>query len=188
MASTVAIATRRRWPSESWCGARSVTPVIRTAAVHPVADRVAVEAEVEGAEGDVLGDGRHEELVVGVLEHEPDRRSQLAQVIADLQAGHLELPLPAQQPVEMEHQRRLAGAVRAEDGDALAVGHVQVEPVEPEHAVRIAVPQPAGVDGAAHAASSAITRTGTSTTTRALTNATSARPNASRASRGIVPP
>ena len=30
MASTVAIATRRRWPSESWCGARSATCPIRT--------------------------------------------------------------------------------------------------------------------------------------------------------------
>ena len=76
IASTVAIATRRRWPSESWCGARSAT------SLHPHGgqrlatrsrDLVARAAEVERAEGDVLAHGRHEELVVGVLEDEARR-------------------------------------------------------------------------------------------------------------------
>ena len=43
-------------------------------------------------------------------------------VVADAQAGDLELArVPCQQRVEVQHQRRLAGAVGAEDGDALAV-------------------------------------------------------------------
>ena len=59
-------------------------------------------------------------------------------------------PLPGQQRVEVQHQRRLAGAVGAEHGDALAVGDVQVEPVEAGHPVGVGEAQVAGVDGAAH--------------------------------------
>ena len=160
IASTVAIATRRRWPSESWCGARSASSCMRTARERlgdPVLDLLARAAAVERAERDVLADGRHEQLVVGVLEDEPDAGAQVADVVvADAQAGDLELALALQQRVELEHQRRLAGAVGAEDGDALAVGDVQVDAVEAGDAVRVGEPQAAGVDRAAHAA---ITRT-----------------------------
>ena len=56
------------------------------------------EAEVERAERDVLAHGRHEQLVVGILEDEPDARAQLAHVVvADAQAGDLELARAGQQ-------------------------------------------------------------------------------------------
>ena len=42
--------------------------------VHARVDLVARQAHVERAERDVVIDGGHEELVVGVLEHEPDAR------------------------------------------------------------------------------------------------------------------
>ena len=157
-------------------------------AVDPLAHRVALEPEVERPERDVLGDGRHEELVVGVLEDEADRRAQVANVVlADGQARDLQLALTGQQPVEVEHQRRLAGAVGPQHGDALAVRDVQVHAVEARHAIRVPEAQPACVDRAAHAATSASTRSGTSVSTRTATKATSARRNVSTASRGIAP-
>ena len=52
----------------------------------------------------------------------PTRARSVADVVAaDAQAGDLELALAGQQRVEVEHQRRLAGAVGPEHGDALAV-------------------------------------------------------------------
>ena len=51
----------------------------------------------------------------------------------------------------MEHQGRLAGAVGAEDRDALAVADVQVDAGERDDPVGIGVAQVARVDGAAHA-------------------------------------
>ena len=57
-------------------------------------------------------------------------RSSRERVAAHRQPGDLELARAAQQPVEVQHQGRLAGAVRAEHGDALAVRDVEVEPVE----------------------------------------------------------
>ena len=57
-----------------------------------VLDLRASRAEVERAEGDVLAHGRHEELVVGVLEDQADAGAQVAHVVvADAQAGDLEL-------------------------------------------------------------------------------------------------
>ena len=81
----------------------------------------------------------------------PTRAAHVAQRLRpDPHAGDLELALAGQQPVEPQHQRRLAGAVRAEDGDALAVRHVQVDAVERDVAVGVAVADAVGVDGAAH--------------------------------------
>ncbi len=146
-----------------------------------------VEAHVERPERDVLRDGRHEQLVVGVLEDEPDARAQLVHVVAaHLESRHLEAPLPHEQPVEVEHERRLARPVRAEQRDALAVPDVEVDAAQRVVPARVAVREPAGVDGAAHG-SAPITRSGTTASTTAATNATSARPSDSGASCGIAP-
>ena len=119
----------------------------------PLLDLRPGEPQVERAERDVLADRRHEQLVVGVLEDQADAGAQVTDVVvADAQAGDLELAAAGQQRVEVQHQRRLAGAVGAEHGDALAVCHVQVEAVEARDAVRVAEPQAGGVDRAAHAA------------------------------------
>ena len=155
IARTVAIATRRLWPRLSWCGAREPCSSMRTACsarLHAVLDLFAREPEVERAEGDVLAHGRHEQLVVGVLEDQADAGAQvLGVVLADDQAGDLEAPAPLQQRVEVEHQRRLAGAVGTEDGDALAVGDVEVDACQAGDAVGVVEAQVGGVDGAAHA-------------------------------------
>jgi hypothetical protein len=145
-------------------------------------------AEVERAERDVLAHGRHEQLVVGVLEHEPDARPQLAGIAApDVDPGHGQLTLAGQQTVEVQHQRGLAGAVRPEHRDTLAVAHAEVEPVEPGNAVGVAEAEPAGCDRAAHHITSIITRSGTSAAARAVRNSTSARANASARRRGAAP-
>ena len=146
IASTVAIATRRRWPSESWCGARSASSLHAHRGERlgdPLLGLLARAAEVQRPEGDVLAHGRHEELIVGVLEHETDASPQVVDVVASHdQARDLEPALARQQRVEVQHQRRLAGPVGPEHGDALAVGHVQVDTVEADDAVRIREPQP----------------------------------------------
>ena len=148
---------------------------------HARGDLVPRQAEIQRAEGDVLTDGGHEQLVVRVLEHEPDRGAQLADV-AD--AGHVERAVTGQQAVQVQHQRRLAGAVGSEHGDPLALRHRQIDAVEPDDSVRVAVPQSAGDD---HDATSASTRSGTSVSTSALRNTASVRRNASTDRRGIVP-
>ena len=85
------MATRRRSPIESWCGARSPACSMRTAesaSATRARTASAAEAEVERPEGDVLGHRRHEELVVGVLEDEADPAAQLAQVaVRHVEAG-----------------------------------------------------------------------------------------------------
>ena len=103
------------------------------------------EAQVERAEGDVLADGRHEQLVVRILEDEPDARTQLAErPVLDREAGDLELAFAGEQAVEVQDERRLAGAVRAEQGDALAVLDVEVDPGERRVAVRVAIDERRG--------------------------------------------
>ena len=113
MASTVAIATRRRSPIESWYGARGrAAHAHRGERLAPRArDLRAGRAQVERAEGTSSAHGGHEELVVGVLEDQPTRARSSGSAVLDLQAGHLERALAAHQPVQVEHQRRLAGAV-----------------------------------------------------------------------------
>ena len=95
IASTVAIATRRRWPSAELV--RRAVGVLAhphrlQRALHAVLDLGLGEAEVERPERDVLAHGRHEQLVVGVLEDEADAGAQVAHVVvADAQARDLEL-------------------------------------------------------------------------------------------------
>ena len=48
-----------------------------------VGESVAGEAEVGRAERHVVVDGGHEELIVGVLEDQPDASADLAQVVGD---------------------------------------------------------------------------------------------------------
>ena len=84
MASTVATATRRRWPNHRWWGARSRSPPCRPRErlVDPLVEVVAAQAEVGRAERHVVADRRHEQLVVGVLEDDADAAADLRQVPA----------------------------------------------------------------------------------------------------------
>ncbi len=100
---------------------------------HAVLASGARQAEVQRPERDVLAHGRHEQLVVGVLEHEPDARAQLAHVAApDVDARRPRArPRRVSSAVEVEHQRRLAGAVGPEHRDALAVADRRSTPSSP---------------------------------------------------------
>ena len=90
MASTVATATRRRCPKLRWCGGRSATASMPTAAraAGPVCELGAAQAEVGRPEGDVVVHGGHEELVVRVLEHDPDASADLLRSPWHRQAAH----------------------------------------------------------------------------------------------------
>ena len=77
IASTVATATRRRWPKRRWCGGRSANSAIPTFSRASVTRRRARRPRsprLAGPNADVLADRGHEQLVVGVLEATPTRR------------------------------------------------------------------------------------------------------------------
>ena len=98
--------------------------------VDPRAQRVAGEPLVGRAEGDVLLDGRHEQLVVGVLEDDPGAAADLAAglvassvVLADGdRAGQV-----LQRAAGGQRERRLARAVGAEQRDPLARARAAVD-------------------------------------------------------------
>ena len=107
--------------------------------VHPLPDLVGRQTEVQGTEGDVVEDGRHEELVVGVLEDDPD-------LPADLRPGLFpegnfpdrHAPRRGKQvPVHVEEQRRFPRAVRADDADGLSVGDQERNSFQRLRAVRV---------------------------------------------------
>ena len=115
--------------------------------VDPLAQRSTGDAEVGGPERDVVADGRHEQLVVGVLEDDPHPAADLLQV----RRGHRQ---PAhgdpsgagpQDAVEVQHQRRLARPVRAEQRDPLAGPDPQVDPVQGPVPVGVGVGEPGDV-------------------------------------------
>ena len=151
-------------------------------------DLLAREILVQRTERHVLPHGGHEELVIGILEDEADPRTQFRErPVADLESRDLQLAAASRKAVQVQHQRRLAGAVRPEDRHPLTVLHVQVHAAEGGLAVRVAVAQPDGADGAAHVATPAARRSGTSRPSTASTKAASARPKASGTRRRIRP-
>ena len=111
--------------------------------VNPLGQRVTSDAEVRRAECDVLCDGRHEQLVVGILEHHPDPPSDVAQILAaqrhsaDLDSAGTR----GQYAVEMQHEGGLARPVGPEDGDPLTGRNVQIDTIECDPAVGIVVTQ-----------------------------------------------
>ena len=108
---------------------------------HPSGQRVAAQAEIRGPERNILRDGRHEQLVVGILKHQADAPADVVKGLAahrdsaDVHrtaGGH-------QHAVEMQHQRGLAGAVWSEHRDPFTGRDGQVDAVEGDLAVRIDV-------------------------------------------------
>ena len=199
-ARAAAGAWRARWrspragarPSRAGTAAARAACSMRTGAErlgHAPLDLGRVEAHVERAEGHVLRDGRHEELVVGVLEDEADARAQLGQRVAlHLRARPPRArPCPSAGPLRCSMKRGLAGAVGPEHGDALAVLDVQVD----------AAQRRAGRSGSGRSspeawiaqlmpATPAATRSGTRATSTRPTKTTSARPKTSGASCGML--
>ena len=90
--------------------------------VHAVVELRAPDTEVRGTERDVVARGGHEELVIGVLEHDADTPPHLLVVLpldgerADPHRAHRRF----EDPIEVQRERRLTRAVRAEQRDALA--------------------------------------------------------------------
>ncbi len=82
-------------------------------------------------------------------------RSSRASPLAHPQARDRQRARAGQQAVQVQHQRRLAGAVGAQHRDALAVRHGEVDAVQADHAVRIPVAHVVRLDRAAHAITSA---------------------------------
>ncbi len=101
------------------------------------------------AEGDVLADGRHEELVVGVLEDDADLAADLGHVgAADREPGDGDgARASGEDAVQVQDEGGLAGAVRAEQGDPLAAPDGQVHPEEGLVAVGVGVGEAAHVEG-----------------------------------------
>ncbi len=95
-------------------------------------------AHLQGPEGDLVEDGRVEELDVGVLEDEADaaaegeRRVVVGEAFfGERLAEGLDPPAIGEiEPVEEPEKRRLARAVGAEQHDALAGHDAQAEAVE----------------------------------------------------------
>jgi hypothetical protein len=119
----------------------------------------AAQAGVGRAEGDVVADRRHEQLVVRVLEDEPDPPPHLGQVRPrDVQPADPDRPGPgaaggrAEDPVEVQHQRRLAGAVGAEQRHPLPRLDPQVDPEQRLPPVGVGEGQALDVDRGGHVA------------------------------------
>ena len=73
---------------------------------------------------------RQRDVEIVELWHDAHHGARLLRVVGQPEAQHLELALVADDlRGERLHRRRLAGAVRAEQADALANGHVEVEAV-----------------------------------------------------------
>ena len=143
----------------------------------------AAQPEVGRAEGDVLADRRHEQLVVRVLEDDADPAP-------DLRAGSLGRPAgpadrrpspspAAQDAVEVQDERGLAGAVGAEQRDPLAALRRQVDAEQRLVAVGVGegeAARPPATAGCARAGSQPVHRQQTVTARAASGRAAAVRP------------
>ena len=131
IASTVATATRRRCPNEG--GAAPVGELLHPdggeRALHAHVELLAADPEVRGAEGDVVAHGRHEQLVVGVLEHDADAAADLLQVLLlDRQPADADRAgCAGWMPLRCSTSVVLPAPFGPEEGDALPAGDRQVD-------------------------------------------------------------
>ncbi len=110
------------------------------------------QAEVRGPESHVVADGRHEQLVVGVLEDDAHPAADLGQgVPADRHTGDLDRATPGadvapEDSVEVQHEGRLAGTVGPEQGHPFAAVDVQIDPGQCACAIGIGEGEAADVE------------------------------------------
>jgi hypothetical protein len=131
---TVAMETMRRSPPERWWGTRSA----KSAGTHglhgrrdPAGHLGLVQTEIPWAEGDVLGDAGTEELVIRVLEHQAHVGAEPPGLLpADSRRSRCCRGSGVHDAGDGEEEGRLAGAVGPDDAHLLAVGDVQVHPVQ----------------------------------------------------------
>ena len=117
------------------------------------------------AEGDLVGDPHHHDLVLGLLEHRGDLPGELGgRRLARVEAADDD-PAGEGAAVEVRHEareradeRRLARAGRAEHDDVLALGDLQRDAVERDVAVGVREAQVVD-DRYSHSAPSAISTT-----------------------------
>ena len=113
---------------------------------HAAADFFRREAHVERAEGHVLPDGRHEKLVVRLLEYHshafPDAGDGFGRD-GDVPHPHLSGG-GLQQAVEVQEQGGFSRSVPAHDGNGFPVGDAQGDAVQRRRRIRVAEAQ---VDG-----------------------------------------
>ena len=132
MASTAASDTRRFSPPESLNVMRSSNPCSpRGQGAEGDGDGFGLGlAEIERAEGDVLQHGRAEELIVGVLEKQPDPAAHLREVLF-LPRFLAEEGDPAgdrlQEPHDDVEEGGLGTAVGGDDADAIAAAEREIE-------------------------------------------------------------
>ena len=100
--------------------------------VDPTSDLDIVKTQVCGPEGDVVADPVHEELVIRILEDEAYPPSDLGErvIVQNEATDHDFAPLRAEQPVEMQRQRRLSRAIGAEQRHPFAGFDRDVEAIE----------------------------------------------------------
>ena len=114
-------------------------PTARERSVDPGIEFVAGDAEVGRTERHVGADRGHEQLIVGVLEDDADAPADLAEV----RLGHGQpadvdsAALGSVDAVEVQDQGGLAGAIRAEYGNAFATVDREVDAVERDMPVGI---------------------------------------------------
>ena len=127
---------------------RRAAPTRAERLVDAPLDVLGRQPEVQRPEADVLEDGRHEELVVGVLKDHADRAPDVGQrALGHRRAADVDRALRRrEQPVQVHQQRRLAGAVGADDGDRLAVADRERDAVESARAVGVGEAEPADGD------------------------------------------
>lgn len=99
------------------------------------------QSHVDRAECDIVGHGGHEQLVVGVLEHESDCLAYARQGLwGDGNVADYDLALGGgEESVHVEHESRLSGTVGSYDGYLLAVRYEERYVVERPVAVGICV-------------------------------------------------
>ena len=122
-------------------------------APYPLLQRFPAQAEVGRAEGDVLPDPGHEQLVVRVLEDDPDAAADLGEIRpGDRQAGDGDRAgAGGQDAVEVEDQGGLARAVGAEQRHPFPGVDVQVDTEQGLVSVRVGVGEAADIeDGCGH--------------------------------------
>src|SRR5207244_13226667 len=95
---------------------------------HPRFDRGRRESQVSRAEGDLLLDAGGEELMVGILEDVADPPGEVLEGLAGYRGPvHEDLPRRRrEETVQVLGERRLAGAVPADEGDELATDDPEV--------------------------------------------------------------
>ena len=115
-------------------------PTAVSASYDPLVELVAAQAEVRRSERDVVADRGHEQLVVGILEHDAHPAADLLQVLLhDGQAAdaHRRPACAACTPFRCSTSVVLPGAVRAEQRHPLTAPDREVDAEQRLGAVRV---------------------------------------------------